>query len=560
MSATSSPHPDESLDPLAMAESSADIAEAHERVAGATGILALGNISSRVLGLAREKTLAFLFGPSAALDAFRVAVIVPQTFYDLLIGGHVGGAIVPVLSEIFTLEGRDELWKVVNILLSLLVIVASGVVLGIQLFAPLLVRLTAGGYDPATQALAVSLLRLTSVGLLFLALFAILSSTLYAMNRFTLPAFAGVVFNGTIVVVTFALVQASYHDADLTTQMLQRSSQDWRVIAAGFGWLFGALAQMVLQLPGVRLTRIHLRIHWQHPAIRRILGLYAPVMFSLLLDIIVIRVFSYNLASQTGIDGGISYMGWATTLIQFPQGMVATAISIAILPTLSAQAAKAVADFRATLGLGIRLATTLIIPATIGLWVLATPVIQLLFEGGAFMADDTAFTAVALRLYLLGLPFAAIDLLLVYAFYARQDTLTPAIIGMISHLVYVLTVLLLFEHASLFSLMIADSIKHFVHAAISAWLLRRRLGGFGEQRLILTTVKALVAASSMGIIAMILLHIMPASISDLPGIGSLLSLGLIAAISGSAYLGIALLLRTQELLWLIGLLRKRINH
>ena len=78
-------------------------------VAGATSIIALGNIASRILGLTREKTLAYFFGASAQLDAFRIAVLVPQTFYDLLIGGHVNGAIVPVMSEIVTLEGRGSL-------------------------------------------------------------------------------------------------------------------------------------------------------------------------------------------------------------------------------------------------------------------------------------------------------------------------------------------------------------------------------------------------------------------------------------------------------------------
>ena len=153
-------------------------------------------------------------------------------------------------------------------------------------------------------------------------------------------------------------------------------------------------------------------------------------MFSLLLDTLVIRSFSYNLATRSAQgEGALGYMAWATTLTQFPQGLVATAISIAILPTLSRQAAlmtaAARAAFRDTLGLGLRLAITLILPATAALFVLATPVIALLFEHGAFTAADTQITATALRLYLPGLPFAALDLLLVYAFYARQDTLTP---------------------------------------------------------------------------------------------------------------------------------------
>ena len=105
--------------------------------------------------------------------------------------------------------------------------------------------------------------------------------------------------------------------------------------AAALGWLIGAVAQMALQLPGLRGARLHLTIHWRHPALRKIGKLYAPVMFSLIIDALV-RFFSYNFASQTG-ESSLSYMNWATTLIQFPQGLVATAISIAILPTLARQ-------------------------------------------------------------------------------------------------------------------------------------------------------------------------------------------------------------------------------
>ncbi|MEO1645821.1 MAG: lipid II flippase MurJ, partial [Chloroflexota bacterium] len=157
--------PTDNIPNIAQAEAEQEATNAS--VAGATGIIALGNIASRVLGLAREKTLAYFFGASAQLDAFRIAVLVPQTFYDLLIGGHVNGAIVPVLTDIVTVKGRDELWKVVNILATFLLFVVSALVLVLEIFAPQIVALTAAGYDAQTQALATSLLRITSPALIF---------------------------------------------------------------------------------------------------------------------------------------------------------------------------------------------------------------------------------------------------------------------------------------------------------------------------------------------------------------------------------------------------------
>lgn len=535
------------------------------RVAGATGILALGNILSRVLGLVREKTLAYFFGASTQLDAFRIAVIVPQTFYDLLIGGHVNGAVVPVLAEIVTIKGRDELWKVVNILATLLLLIVSAIVIILEIFAPQIVAIPAAGFDAATQALTVDLLRITSPALIFLALFAIFSGTLYALKSFTWPSFAGVVFNASIVLAIFVLVPPSEIIFNTSDSLFpfRIGLPIHAVTAAAIGWFIGSAIQMAIQMPGLQLSKLRISFNWRHPALKSILLLYAPVMASLLMDTLVIRLFSYRLASQTNIEGSISYMLQATTLIQFPQGLVATAISVAILPTLASQAASILDDglraFRDTLGLGIRLATTLIIPATLGLLVLAVPIVRLLFEGGEFTPANTEIMVVALRLYLIGLPFAAIDLLLVYAFYARKDTLTPALIGLFSHVVYIIVVLLLFNQFGLFSLMIADSIKHIIHASVSAALLRRQIKGFGQQDFISTALKTTFAASIMALVGWILLSWLTLNLGTSGIVNQVLLVLLPALLSGSVFLIIAYLLGISELRWLFGLVHKKLS-
>jgi len=538
--------------------------ETNAQVAGATGILALGNILSRVLGLIRETVLTFLFGATSAVDALQVAIIVPKAIYDLLIGGHINGAIVPVLSEIVTVKGRDELWRVVSILLSVVATLLSGLSILIILFAPQVVALVAGGADLQTRLLATNLLRLTAPALIFMGLFAIFSGTLYALRSFALPAFAGVVFNGGIVIVTLALAPPLHIIPAIDSESLlkiayARPAEGIQVVA--MGWVIGAIAQMLLQLPGLRRSKLGFTFDWQHPALRSIVLLYAPVMFSLIMDTLVIRPFSYNLASQTG-EGSIAYMNWATTLIQFPQGLVATAISIAILPTLAGQAVmqNGITAFKNTLGLGLRLATTLIIPATIGLYLLSVPIISLLFEHGAFTAADTITTANALRLYLIGLPFAAIDLLLVYAFYARKDTLTPALIGVLSLIVYMVTAILLLDRFGLFSLMIADSVKHITHATISAILLSRRMGGYGEQRFAVTLGKTAFAALVMAVVGYFALPALTSIIGTQGVIQETLLVMAGGIVCGGAFLIMAALLRLQELYWLAGLIKGKLTR
>jgi putative peptidoglycan lipid II flippase len=524
--------------------------ETNAGVARATGVVAAGNITSRVLGLAREIALTNLFGASVQVDAFNIAVIVPKAFYDLLIGGHVNSALVPVLSDAASNEKdskKIDFWQLVSVLMSFVSVVVAALVLVLWLFAPQVVQVVAGDRSTETLEIASSLLRMTGIALLFLSLFAVLSGTLYALRSFTWPAFAGATFNASIVIVTVAAAPVI------------------GIRAAALGWLIGAFAQFALQLPGLRGARLRFTLNWNHPGLRQIALLYAPVMVSLIIDTLVIRLISYRLANSVG-EGSISYMNWATTLIQFPHGLVATAISIAILPTLSRQAAAVVRDgvaegrtaFRDTLGLGLRLATVLILPATIGLFVLATPIVDLLFEHGAFNATDTGITVLALRLYLIGLPFAAVDLLLIYAFYAQQDTLTPAVVGLLSLAVYMIIALTLMPRYGLFSLMIADSVKHLVHAFVSGYLLVRRLRGLGNQRLAQTSLRATAAALVMGLVGWWVLPILTQPLLPYGFVGEVLLVLASGIISLVVFVAVALLLRISELRWLVRLVSSRL--
>lgn len=456
---------------------------AQRQLINATMLVAIGNFSSRLLGLAREVILSNVFGASVAVDAFKIAIIIPRGLYDLLIGGHVNSALIPVLSDYAENQKTDDLWRLVSALMNLAFIVMASLVLVIELLAPHLIRLVASDESsPQIIDEATRLLRITIPALLFLSLFAVLSSLLYALRKFALPAFATFFFNLTIVVVTLGL------------------EERFGITAAAIGWLLGALIQLLLQGIGLRGLGGYLQLVFWHPAIRTIVLLYTPVMFSLALDVLVNRPISYNLASRTG-EGSIAYMDWATTLREFPHGLVATAISIAVLPTLARQAADKLNPqaFKETLAFGLRLTLALIIPATIGLIVLATPIVALIFEHGAFTNTDTLLTSLALRLYMVGLPFASLDLLLVFAFYARQDTLTPALIGVVSLAAYMITAIFLLPQYSFFALMIADSVKHLVHATLCAWLLMRRIGWLKGHQLLQTAFRSTIAALVMGI-------------------------------------------------------------
>lgn len=503
------------------------------RLVRAAAVLALGNVASRVLGLGRETVKARFFGTLPALSAFEIAAVVPTTLFDLIVGGMVNSSLVPVFSDYASEERRDELWAVASTFLSVATVVLLVVVLLVELFpAPVVAALGAYNFtDPALTEQAISLTRLSVPVVLFLSISSILTGLLYALKRFTLPAFTGAMFNGVIVL---AVLIRPDHIESLV-----------------WGMLAGSLLQVVMQLPALRDARLRWRLDWRHPAIRRILRLYTPIVAGLVVNQAGIAI-GYNLATLSG-DRSLTYMRYATTLYQFPQGLVVTALSIAILPTLSEQAQGVVTIFRRTLAQGIRLVLTLILPATVGLFALALPIVTLLFQGGRFTAADSEVTALALRLFLFGLPFAAVDQMLIFASYARKDTLRPALVGVASILVYVVVAYYLVvnlsrwwpaawtpgdQPAGLYGLMIADAVKHLTHTLLMLPVLHSQVGGLPGQGVMTSALKSLLASLATGAAA----WLAAGAVTGLVGFETLSERLLVVAVAGLAGVAVYALL------------------
>lgn len=505
----------------------------------AAAVLAVGNIASRVLGLVREIVKSNLYGTSPLLAAFTVATLAPMTLFNLISGGEmVSSSLVPVFSDYASREKRAELWRVGSAVLSLATFVLCLIVVLVEVFAEQVAWLAGARNfsDPALFQVTVDLMRLATPAVLLLSIASVLSGLLFALKRFTFPAFTSAVFNGAIVIV--ALLRPD-----------QIASLVW-------GMLLGSALQIAIQLPGLRDGRFHWRLDWRHPAVRRIVILYTPILAGLVVNQIAIWI-SYRLAILTG-DNSVTYMTYATTLYQFPLGLVVTALSLATLPTLSqiassihtavdTQTAQArVEEFKATLAGGIRLVVALLLPAGAGLFALAPFIIVLLLEHGRFTAADSEITTHVLRFYLLGLAFAGIDQMLVFASYARQDTWRPALAGVLAIGVYTATAVLLLPSMGLYSLMIADAVKHIVHTLIMLWFLQRQLGGLHGYGITRLAVKTIFAAAVTGALALavgnLAARFLPMDQFD----GRLLIVLLGSAAGLAAYAGMVLLLDIPE--------------
>lgn len=498
-------------------------------LARSASILGLGNIASRVIGLARESVISGYYGSGGELSAFNLAARVPTMIYDLLVGGMLSAALVPVFSDYARRQQRDELARVVSAVFSLIALAMAVIVLLVEIFAAPLANLLGDFTDPALQRVLTDSLRIIAPAVLFFGISGGVTGLLYALRRFSYTAVSGAVFNLGIVLAV-PLLAPRLHIP---------------VYALPIGVVGGSLLQLVVLLPGLRSVPIRLSAAWQHPAVRRILHLYLPIMLGLIVTQVQI-VVDGRWASATGSQS-VAWMRYATTLIQFPLGLVPVAVSLAALPTLAQHAAQSNwGGFRNVLGRGLRLVLLLLLPATAGLWVLGEPVIRLLFEHGIFQPADTLMTARALRLYLLGLPFAGVDFLLNYTFYARQNTRTPAIVGVISIGFYFVAAATLKGPLGFLGLVLADSVKQAAHALIMIVLLLRSAGRPSGEHILGTLARASVAALIMAVgvffFAPWLVQVSPANI-----VGELLVVLIAGGAGGGLYLLILQLLGAREL-------------
>jgi putative peptidoglycan lipid II flippase len=455
-----------------------------ESFARAATLTSIGNFTSRVVGLIFVTVKSFYFGNGQAASAFELAANIPTQFYDLLIGGMLSSALVPTFSGLNE-KGRDdrlrEFGQLLGALIGLATVALALLTAVLFIFALPIATFISGGpnQDPGVVA---ALLRITIPAILFLNVSGILTGALQARRKFGFTAFTATLFN-LAAIACIVLFQDRLGVASLAV-----------------GLVMGSIAQMLVQLPGLRGVPVRLSLNWRLPGVSQIIRLFMPVAGGLLVAQIAVQV-SFILASRIS-EQGPATMRYAAQVIQFPLGMISVAIAAAILPALSSSQGEA---FKATLAQGLRLVWVLIVPASVGLYVLAMPVIALLFQHGAFTADSTAYTASALRAAVPGLLFAAIDPLLIFGFYAQRDTRTPTLVGLAStffYLVWVGVMSLLAQNGirafTLDDLILANSLKIGVDMLLMGFFLWRRIGGLAGYGLAQVGIKVVMAALLMG--------------------------------------------------------------
>jgi putative peptidoglycan lipid II flippase len=504
-------------------------------------LVMLGNLGSSVMGMVRQQVVAS-FGQGIA-SPFLSAITPAQTFNDFLINGSINGALVPTFNDYAEPEKREQLRRLVFTIVNLVFLIMLVSAIVFLFIAPWFINtIQVPGYTPQERLLTTQYARIIFFSLLALGPFAVLQAALFARKEFGWPAVATAAYH--IGIIIGAIVGALVGDHYLGQYGL------------AFGVLLGAAGEIALLLPGLRNQRLRYMfvLDLKQPALRRILNLYKWIALSFLVSAFFI-ILDQSLATRTpgaGSDpGAANYLAMrlSTTLIQFPAGLVATALSVAVLPTLT-EHARAIDNerFKKTLLLGFRLGLLLMIPAAAGLMVLGLPIVSLLYQHGRFTVHNAQLTSLALVLYAFQLPFVAIDQLLLSAFYARKNTITPVIVGFVCYGSYLAVALPFWQTIGMPALVVANTVQNSLHAVILLVLLRVAIGSLRLREIIPAFLKISAATIAMVAVAwglqVLLGHIRLFSLNHLTG--QFLTVLVPGFVAVGVYAGGVLLLRVEE--------------
>lgn len=431
-----------------------------KRILKATATTGAMTMLSRILGFVRDMVIARYFGASAGADAFFVAFKIPNFFRRLFAEGAFSQAFVPVLAEAKENGGKAAVKKLVDAIVFrlagiLLVITAFGVFgsgLIMMLFAP-------GFIDqPEKFKLASDMLAITFPYLLLISLVAFSSAIMNTYEKFAVPAFTPVFLN--LVLITFAIGVSPYLDVP--------------IMALAWGVLVAGVVQLLFHLPFLKkMGLLPVPSAEKNEGVGEVKRLMLPALFGV--SVAQINLLVDTILASFLITGSVSWLYYSDRLMEFPLGVFGVALATVVLPGLSKKAAnKNWQGFQEDLDFALRLVFILGVPATIGLYLLAEPLLITLFFYGEFTENDVVMSGASLMAYSFGLLGFILVKILAPAFYARKDMKTPvkvAVIALVTNTVMNLILIGPFAHVGLAA---ATSISAFVNAGLLYWYLQKQ--------------------------------------------------------------------------------------
>ncbi|MBQ3834694.1 MAG: murein biosynthesis integral membrane protein MurJ [Elusimicrobia bacterium] len=506
------------------------------------GSVSAGTMVSRVFGYIRDMLVAYMFGAGMFADAFYAAFRIPNLIRRMLGEGSFSAAFIPVFSEYLHTKTKSETQKLINVVFTALtVVLLIFTILGV-FFAPLLVKLIAYGFtsDPEKLQLTIELTRLMFPFLLFICLAAMLLALLNTLNSFFIPAIAPANLSFAEIIYMLALAP-----------LLAPGNQ---IKGLAISVIFGGLGHFVMQYPVLRKLGWNLKFdfNFSHPGIKKIVFLMIPSIIGISVD--QINTFVDTICASFLGDGSITALYYSGRLMQLPLAIFGLALATVSLPMMSKSVAvKNIDELKETLNLSIRFSIIALVPAVAGLIAIGLPIIQVLFERGKFDYAASLLTNNALFYYSLGLPAFAVTKIFANTFFSFQDTKTPVKIAFIVMIFHVILCVVLMKPLGVGGLALATSLCAYMNTAMLLYKLRKKIGAIGSTKILLSSIRACVAATIMDVFAYFIMQI------NLPSIFLRLCISIVVSIAVFAIL--LKLFKSPEMEFILKTLnKKQISH
>jgi putative peptidoglycan lipid II flippase len=452
-------------------------------------VIGAASLTSRFLGVFRDRILASVFGAGLELDMYYAAFRLPDLVYNLLVLGALSAGFIPIfvgyIDNYRQTKDNREAWMLVNNILNILVI-ALIIVCGVLIiFAPWLVKIIAPGFDLEQKLITIKLIRIMLLSPIFLGLSSVFGGILQSFKRFFIYSLAPIFYN-------LGIIIGALYFVDL-----------WGIYGLAWGVIFGAFLHLINQLGaslilGYRYQKI---VNLKNSGVRKILKMMTPRTMTL--AVTQINLLVITIIASTLPEGSIAVFNFANNLQSFPVGIFGVSFAIAAFPTLAEFVATGnKKDFIKNFSTTFRQILFFVIPVSFLLIILRAQTVRIVLGSGQFDWQDTILTMNALAFFSLSLFSQALSPLLVRGFYAYHDSQTPFYAAMVGALINIVLSLFFTKYFTfgVVGLALAYSVASWVNMGLLFLALRSKIGKIDGVNIFYTTMKIIFAALMAGLI------------------------------------------------------------
>lgn len=459
------------------------------KAAKATITLMIATILAKILGFVRELVLASSYGASMYSDAYLTAINIPLVIFTV-IGGALGTVLIPMYFEVNSSLGEKGAIKFINNVFNVVIILCAMLAIVGFMFTEQIVKIFAVGFNGEILKLTINFTRILIIGIIFTGLSYIMTMYLQVKNNFAITGLITVPKN--IIIISSIILSIKYNPYIMV-----------------WGTLLGTASEFLFQLPFAikRGYKYQPYINIKDTYIKKTAWLIGPVLIGVAVNQINTMV-DRTLAS-TLVEGSISALNYANRLNGFVMALFITSIGAVVYPMLSKLSSDNNKDgFSSSVVKSINSVILLVIPISVGAIVLSKPIIKLLFERGEFDARATSMTAIALIMYSLGMVAVGLRDILGKVFYSLKDTKTPMINGVLAMVMNIVLNIILVRYLKLAGLALATSMSAIICILLLFRSLKKKIGYFGQDKILKTTSKSVISAIVMGVVTYLIYNVL----------------------------------------------------